>query len=150
MKETKNAISIDTMFDWNFHFVSRAEGEIYARRDLTRLCLAGGVLVAASKGAFRRRQEHPSERIKPRRQGTTHPVLPYAFDIVFTWGFPFFLRFLEVHVRRATVKSSRWRPRAAPSAGAFNDGQRVWKKSARVLHSRLPPGVKLWLASSLI
>ena len=69
-KETKNANSIDMMFDWSFHLVSRTEDEIYAWCVLTRLCLAGGVSVAASKGALRRRQEHPSERIKPRRQGT--------------------------------------------------------------------------------
>ena len=48
-KETKNASSIDTMFNRNFHFVSRTEGENYARFALTRLCLAGGVPVAASK-----------------------------------------------------------------------------------------------------
>ena len=68
-KETKNANSIDTMLDQKFHFVSRTEGEIYARFVHTRLCLAGGVPVAASKEAlkFRRRQESPSERIKPRQ-----------------------------------------------------------------------------------
>ena len=56
-KETKNANSIDTMLDRNFHFVSRTEGKIYTRFILTRLRLAGGVPVAASKEAFRRRQE---------------------------------------------------------------------------------------------
>ena len=48
-KKTKNANSIDTMFDRNFHFVSRTEGENYAQFALTRLCLASGVPVAASK-----------------------------------------------------------------------------------------------------
>ena len=43
-KETKNANCIGTMFDRNFHFVSRTEGENYARFALTRLCLAGGSL----------------------------------------------------------------------------------------------------------
>ena len=45
------------MFDPHFHFVSRTEGKIYARFARTRLCLAGGVLVTASKEAFRQRQE---------------------------------------------------------------------------------------------
>ena len=59
------------MFDRNFHSVPWTEGEIYARFVLlTRLCLADGVLVAASKEAFRWRQENPTERIKPRRRGT--------------------------------------------------------------------------------
>ena len=41
-KEAKNTNSIDTVFGRNFHFVSRTEGEIYARLVLTRLCLADG------------------------------------------------------------------------------------------------------------
>ena len=62
-KETKNANSIDTMFDRNFHFVSRTEGENYARLALTGLCLAGMVPVAASKDRERSAEDTPSERI---------------------------------------------------------------------------------------
>ena len=58
------------MFDRNFHFVSRTEGENYVRFALTRLCLAGGVPVAASKDRERSGEDTPSERIKPRRRGT--------------------------------------------------------------------------------
>ena len=107
------------MFDRNFHFVSRTEGEIYARFALTGLCLAGGVPVVASKGAFRRRQENPSERIKttPTRH-LPRPVLPNAFDIDFTWGLPFsFPMFFETKVCCATVTSSGQR------AGVFNVGR---------------------------
>ena len=112
-KETKNANSIDAMFDRNFHFVSRTEGEICARFILRRLCLVGGVPVGVSKEAFRQRQINPSEQIKPRR-----PVLPNGFDIDFTWGLPLsFPMFLEAHVRRAIVTSSSRR------AGVFNEGR---------------------------
>ena len=119
-KETKNANSIDTMFNRNFHFVSRTEGENYSWFALTRLCLAGGVPVAAAKDRERSGEDTPSERIKPRRRGARHlSVLPKAFNIDFTWGLPLsFPMFLEAQVRRATVTSSRRR------AGA----QQVWKK----------------------
>ena len=52
-KETKKANSIHTMFNRNFHFVSRTvEGEIQHVSLLARLCLAGGVPIAGSKEAF--------------------------------------------------------------------------------------------------
>ena len=106
------------MFDRNFHFVSQTEGENYARFALTRLCLAGGVPVAASKlgsGAFRRRHSKRANKTTPTRHLS---VLPEAFNIDFTWGLPLsFPMFLEAQVRRATETSSRRR------AGVFNEGR---------------------------
>ena len=67
-KEAKNTNSLDTVFGRNFHFVSRTEGEIYARLVLTRLCLAGGVQVAASEESV------PAKTGKFKRANKTTPT----------------------------------------------------------------------------
>ena len=113
--------SIGMMFHRNFHFVSRTEGEIYARFVLTRLYLVGRIPVAASKEAFRRRPENPSEWIKPRWQGT-YLSCPMRSTLISLGTSSFFSMFLEAQVRRATVTSSRrW-------AGVFNEGRAAKKK----------------------
>ena len=105
------------MFDRNFHFVSRTEGENYARFALTRLCLAGGVPVAASKDRERSGEDTPSERINPRRRGTYLPCPKPSTLISPGHSLFLFQCFLEAQVRRATVTSSRRR------AGVFNEGR---------------------------
>ena len=122
-KETKNANSIDTMLDRNFHFVSQTEGEIHTQFVLTRLCLAGGGPGRCLEGSV------PVKTGKSKRANITTPtrhlpVFPNAFDIDFTWRLPLsFPMFLEVQVRRAAVKFSR---RAGTSKGA--KGARLEKK----------------------
>ena len=142
-KETKNSNSIDTIFDRNFHFVSGTEGEIYTWFVLTRLCLAGGVLVAASKEAFRRRQENPSERIKPCRQGCLAQCVQHWFHLgtssFFSNVFGGTSSSCDCNVQQTT--SGRFQRRARCNCFEKN-------LSARVLQSL--PGVKLWLASSQI
>ena len=112
-------------FDRNFHFVSRTEGEIYARRTHTSLfggqgpgrCLEGSV--PAKTGTSKR-----ANKTTPTRH---LPVLPNAFDIDFFWGLPLsFPMFLETQVRRATVTSISRR------AGIFNEGRTCSKFEKKV------------------
>ena len=121
-KETKNVNAIEKMFDRNFHFVSRTEGENYARFAPTRrsrpTSLFGGwgpCRCLEGSGAFRRRHSKRVNKTMPTRHLS---VLPKAFNIDFTWGLPLsFPMFLKAQVRRATVTSSRQR------AGVFNEGR---------------------------
>ena len=66
-KEAKNTNSIDTVFGRNFHFVSRTEGEIYARR--TDTSLFGG------RGPGRCLEESvPAKTGKSKRANKTTPT----------------------------------------------------------------------------
>ena len=133
-KETKNANSIDTMFDRNFHFVSRTEGERTVRTHTSLFGGRGPCRCLEGSGAFRRGHSKRANKTTPTRHLS---VLPKAFNIDFTWGLPLsFPMFLEAQVRRATVTSSRRR------AGVFKEGRAAsLEKSNRVLQSL--PGVKL-------
>ena len=104
------------------HFVSRTEGEIYARFVLPLFggrgpsrCLEGSV--PAKTGKFKR-----ANKATPTRH---LPVLPNAFDIDFTWGLPLsFPTFLEAQVRCATEC-----PADDERAFSTKGAQQVWEKA---------------------
>ena len=88
-KEAKNENSIDTMFDRNFHFVSRTEGETL-RTVRTHTSLFGGwgpCRCLEGSGAFRRRHSKRANKTTPTRHLS---VLAQSLQHWFHLGTPSF------------------------------------------------------------